>query len=121
MDTRSRSNEFGIHHRKKTGSWCIQDFASETSRVLTDVLVSWDRAAQLGKVAGASDLHRSSAPIKKPWQLGKRLDCWVPSKAGLLYKATQSIFVYGTRFRAHVFYSEAEAVKKLFIMKTPNM
>lgn len=105
----------GLTAGKKTGSWCIQDLA-----LLTDVLVSWDRAAQLRKVAGASDLHRSSGPHKKAIALGKRLDCCVPSAAGLLYKATQSIFVYGTRFQAHVFYSEAEAVKKLFIMKPPK-
>lgn len=33
--------------------------------LLTDVLVSRDRAAQLRKVAGASDLLRSSGPHKK--------------------------------------------------------
>lgn len=40
--------------------------------LLTDVLVSWDRAAQLRKVAGASDLHRSSGPHKKAIATGEK-------------------------------------------------
>jgi hypothetical protein len=74
----------------------------------------------LRKVARALGLSGHLAPIKKAIVTGKRLDCQVPSYAVLLGKATHSIFVYRTHFQAHVFYSEVEVVKKLFIMKIPN-
>lgn len=98
MDNRSRSNEFGIHCRKKTGSWCIQDFACETSRVLTDVLVSWDRAAQLGKVAGASDLHRSSAPIKSHGSWGTGWTAGFPARLGYCTKPPSASLFMGLVF-----------------------
>lgn len=75
MNSGPDSNESGIHGRKKTGSWYIQDSALETSGLMTDMLVSWDRAVQLRKVARASDLSRSSGPHKKAIATGKRLDC----------------------------------------------
>lgn len=40
--------------------------------LLTDVLVPWDRAAQLREVAGASDLSRSSGPHKKAIATGEK-------------------------------------------------
>lgn len=87
---------------------------------MTDMLVSWDRAVQLRKVARASDLCGSSGPHKKAIATGKRLDCEVPSYTALLDKATHSIFVYRTHFQAQVFYGEVGTVKKLFIMRIPN-
>lgn len=107
----------GFLAEEKAGSWCVQDSALETSGLMTDMLVSGDRAVQLRKVARASDLGRSSGPHKKAIATGERLDCWVPSSIGLLDKATHSIFVYRTHFQGQVFYSEAEVAKELFIMK----
>lgn len=106
--------------KKMTGSQCLQDSAHETSGSMTDMLVSWDRAVQLRKVAGASDLCRSSGPHKKAIATGETLDCQVPSHTGLLDKATHSIFVYRTHFQEQVFYSEVEVVKELFVMKISN-
>lgn len=55
----------GFLAEKQTGSWYVQDSALETSGLMTDMLVSWDRAVQLRKVARASDLRGSSGPHKK--------------------------------------------------------
>lgn len=55
----------GFLVEKKTGPWCAQDSALEPSGLMTDMLVSWDRAVQLSKVARASDLCGSSGPHKK--------------------------------------------------------
>lgn len=107
----------GFHTEEKARSWCVQDSALETSGLMTDMLVPGDRAVQLRKVARAWDLGRSSGPHKKAMATGERLGCWVPSSIGLLDKATHSIFVYRTHFQGQVFYSEAEVVKELFIMK----
>ena len=107
----------GFFAEKQTGSWYGHDSALETSGPMTDMLVSWDKAVQLRKVARASDLCGSSGPHKKARATGKRLDCSVPSPTGLLDKAIHSIFVYRTHFQEQVFYSEVEVVKKLFIME----
>lgn len=66
--------DLGFLAEKKTGSWCVQESALETSGLMTDMLVSWDKAVQLRKVARASDLCRSSGPYKKAIASGKRLD-----------------------------------------------
>lgn len=64
----------GVIVGKKTGSWCIRDSALKTSGLMTDMLVSWDGAVQLRKVARASDLCRSSGPHKKAIATERKLD-----------------------------------------------
>lgn len=49
--------------------------ALEASGLLADMLVSGGRAVQLRRVAGASDLARSSGPRKKAGATGNRRDC----------------------------------------------
>lgn len=62
----------GFTARKGLDPGASKTLLVKPPELLTDVLVSWDRAAQLRKVAGASDLRRSSGPHKKPIATGEK-------------------------------------------------
>lgn len=76
MNARPSSKELGIPAGKRLDPGASKALPGKPPGLLTDVLVPWDRAAQLRRVAGASDLGGSSGPHKKALATGKKARLW---------------------------------------------